>query len=104
MQDLGGPKIRIGDFKNGLITLKEGQTFTITTDEVEGDENRVSVNYPLFAKEVSKGHAIFLNDGRQQLEILEVKGNDVVCKVIAGGEMKGKRGSIYPIQICPYLP
>ena len=96
MQDLGGPKIRIGDFKTGFITLKEGQKFTITTDDIEGDETRVSVNYPHFAKEVAKGHAVFLNDGRQQLEVIEVKGNDVICKVIAGGDMKGRRGVNLP--------
>ena len=96
MQDLGGPKIRIGDFKAGSIVLKDGQQFTITTDAVEGDESRVSVNYPLFAKEVLAGHAIFLNDGRQQLDVVEVKGNDVVCKVIAGGAIKGKRGVNLP--------
>jgi pyruvate kinase len=96
LQDLGGPKIRIGDFKAGGIVLNEGQEFILTTDKVEGDEKRVSVNYPLFAKEVSKGHAVFLNDGRQQLEIMEVKGNDVICKVIVGGDIKGRRGVNLP--------
>ena len=96
LQDLAGPKIRIGDFTAGSIMLHEGQKFTITTDKVDGDENRVSVNYPHFAKEVSKGHAIFLHDGRKQLEVVEVKGNDVICKVIVGGEIKGRRGVNLP--------
>jgi len=96
LQDLGGPKIRIGDFKAGSIVLKEGQKFTITTDKVEGDENKVSVNYPQFAKEVSKGHVVFLHDGRKKLEVLDVKGNDVICKVIIGGEIKGRRGVNLP--------
>lgn len=96
LEDLAGPKIRIGDFKSGSIVLKEGQTFTLTTDQVDGDDKHVSVNYPLFAKEVSKGHSVFLNDGRQQLEIFEVKGNDVVCKVIVGGEISGRRGVNLP--------
>jgi pyruvate kinase len=96
LQDLAGPKIRIGDFKEKEIVLKEGQSFTLTTNKVDGDENRVSVNYPLFAKEVSKGHSVFLNDGRQQLEILEVKGNDVVCKVVVGGAISGRRGVNLP--------
>ena len=96
LQDLGGPKIRIGDFTAGSIMLREGQKFTITTDKVDGDENRVSVNYPHFAKEVSKGHAVFLHDGRKQLEVLEVKGNDVICKVIVGGDIKGRRGVNLP--------
>ncbi|HEU5114227.1 MAG TPA: pyruvate kinase [Candidatus Paceibacterota bacterium] len=96
LQDLGGPKIRIGMFKTESITLKEGQKFTITTDKVEGDETRVSVNYPNFAKEVKKGHIVFLHDGRKKLEVLEVKGNNVVCKVLVGGEIKGKRGVNLP--------
>jgi pyruvate kinase len=96
LQDLAGPKIRIGDFKAGSIALKEGQEFILTTDKVDGDENRVSVNYPLFAKEVSKGHAVFLQDGQKKLEILEVKDNDVICKVIIGGEIKSRQGVNLP--------
>ncbi len=52
LQDLGGPKIRIGTFKTDSVMLVEGKKFTLTTDKVDGDENRVSVNYPRFAKEV----------------------------------------------------
>ncbi len=96
LQDLGGPKIRIGMFKTESVMLKEGAKFTLTTDKVEGDENRVSVNYPQFAKEVQKGHIIFLHDGKKKLEVLEVKGNDVITKVIVGGEIKGKRGVNLP--------
>ncbi|MEI6480343.1 MAG: pyruvate kinase [bacterium] len=96
LQDLGGPKIRIGMFKTESIVLKPGAKFTITTDEIEGDETRVSVNYPNFAKEVAKGHIVFLHDGKKKLEVLEVKGNDVICKVIVGGDIKGKRGVNLP--------
>lgn len=96
LQDLAGPKIRIGMFKTDSVMLKEGAKFTITTDKIEGDENRVSVNYPNFAKEVAKGHIVFLHDGRKKLEVLEVKGNDVICKVLVGGEIKGKRGVNLP--------
>ena len=96
LQDLGGPKIRIGMFKTEAVMLKEGAKFTITTDEVEGDETRVSVNYPNFAKEVSKGHIVFLHDGKKKLEVLDVKGNDVICKILIGGEIKGKRGVNLP--------
>jgi len=96
LQDLGGPKIRIGMFKTESIVLKPGAKFTITTDEIEGDETRVSVNYPNFAKEVEKGHIVFLHDGKKKLEVLEVKGNDVICKVLVGGDIKGKRGVNLP--------
>ena len=83
-------------FKTDSVVLKEGSKFTITTDAIEGDEHRVSVNYPNFAKEVQKGHIVYLHDGRKKLEVLEVKGNDVICKVIVGGEIKGKRGVNLP--------
>ena len=96
MQDLSGPKIRIGTFAAGQVTLKEGQLFTLTTEKIEGDENRVHINYPMLPKEVSKGHIIFLHDGRKKLEVVEVKGNDVVCKVLVGGDIKGKRGVNLP--------
>jgi len=96
LQDLAGPKIRIGTFKTESIVLMEGKKFTITTDKIEGDETRVSVNYPNFAKEVKKGHIVFLHDGKKKLEVLDVKGKDVICKVIVGGEIKGKRGVNLP--------
>lgn len=96
LQDLAGPKIRIGMFKTESVMLKEGAKFTITTDKIEGDETRVSVNYPNFAKEVKKGHIVFLHDGRKKLEVLDVKGNDVICKVLVGGDIKGKRGVNLP--------
>jgi pyruvate kinase len=96
MQDLGGPKIRIGDFEKGVITLKEGQKFTLTTDKVMGNEERVSVNYAPLPKEVKKGGTIMLHDGKKKLEILDIKGNDVICKVLVGGEIKNRRGINLP--------
>ncbi len=96
IQDLGGPKIRIGNFKDGMVFLKEGEKFTITTDDIEGDVNRVSVNYPNLPKEVKKDHVIFMHDGRKKLQVLEVKGNDVICKILVGGEIKSKRGLNLP--------
>ncbi len=95
-QDLGGPKIRIGDFNTETVTLKKGQNFTLTTEEVVGDENIVSVNYKPIVKEVKKGHFIFLHDGAKKLEVREVNGNNVVCKVLVGGEMRGRRGVNLP--------
>jgi pyruvate kinase len=96
LQDLGGPKIRIGDFENGVVTLKEGQPFTLTTDKIVGNEKRVSVNYPLLPKEVKVGGFILLHDGKKKLQITDIKGNDVITKVIVGGEIKSKRGVNLP--------
>jgi len=96
MQDLGGPKIRIGDFENGVITLNPGQKFTLTTDKIVGNQDRVSVNYEPLPKEVVKGGFILLHDGKKKLEIVDIKGKEVICKVIVGGEIKNKRGINLP--------
>lgn len=96
LQDLGGPKIRIGNFKTDSVNLKIGQIFTLTTEEILGDETIVSVNYPLLPKEVKKGHIIFMHDGKKKLEVKDVKGKNVICKVLVGGEIKGRRGLNMP--------
>ena len=96
LQDLAGPKIRIGNFKTESITLKEGQHFTLTIDDIEGDETRVSINYPHLPQEVAPGHIIFLHDGKKKLEVVEVNGNEVLTKVLIGGDIKGKRGVNLP--------
>lgn len=96
LQDLGGPKIRIGEFADGTVNLKEGQTFTLTTDDVKGDENIVHVNYSLLPKEVKVEGYILLNDGKKKLQITDIKGNNVITKVIVGGELKSKSGVNLP--------
>ncbi len=96
IQDLGGPKIRIGNFKTESVVLVPGQTFTITTDDILGDETIVSVNYPLLPKEVKEGHIIFMHDGKKKLVVKKIEGNNVVCEVLIGGEVKGKRGLNMP--------
>lgn len=96
MQDLAGPKIRIGIFSAGKTILKEGNLFTLTTDDILGNDNKVSINYPLFAKEIKIGDFVLLHDGKKKLEVIEIKGNDVICRVIIGGEIKDKRGVNLP--------
>lgn len=96
LQDLSGPKIRIGTFKDDKITLKEGQTFTLTTDECDGTQDRVFINYPLLPKEVKVGGTIMLHDGTKRLEITDIKGNDIVTKVIVGGLLGGRKGVNVP--------
>ena len=96
LQDLGGPKIRIGEFEGGLTVLKESSKFTLTTDKIMGNAERVSINYPLLPKEVKVGDPILLHDGKKKLEVIEIKGNDVICKVLVGGEIKNKRGVNLP--------
>jgi pyruvate kinase len=96
LQDLSGPKIRIGTFKEGKIVLKKDQTFTLTADDCVGDENRVFVNYSNLPKEVKVGGTIMLQDGTKRLEILEIKGNDIITTVKVGGTLGDHRGVNVP--------
>lgn len=96
LQDLGGPKIRIGEFNKESVNLKEGEMFILTTEKIVGDEKKVFVNYPLLPKEVKVGGTILLHDGKKKLEIVDIKGNEVKCKIIVGGNIKGRRGVNLP--------
>lgn len=96
LQDLAGPKIRIGEFEGGVATLKEGATFILTTEQIMGNDKKVYINYPLLPKEVKVGGYILLHDGKKKLQITAIRGNEVITKVIVGGEIKNKRGVNLP--------
>lgn len=96
IQDLCGPKIRIGTFKDNAITLNRGDQFILTTDEIEGNQEKVHINYPNLPKEVKPGMFIMLQDGTKKLEVIEVKGNEIVTKVISGGRLSGHKGVNIP--------
>jgi len=96
MQDLSGPKIRLGEFYQEKVELKKGDTITITTEKIVGDEKKVSINYPLFPKEVKPGDSIMVDDGKKRFEVISVKGEEVLCKIIVGGTTKGRRGVNLP--------
>jgi pyruvate kinase len=96
MQDLCGPKIRIGTFKDNAITLVRGEKFILTTDDFEGTQEKVHINYPALPKEVKPGINIMLQDGTKKLEVVEVKGNDIITKVISGGRLSGRKGVNVP--------
>ncbi len=96
MQDLCGPKIRIGNFVGCQIDLKKGDIFTLTTDDGLGDEKHVSINYKALLHEVKVGTHIMLDDGTKKLQVVEVKGNDIITKVIIGGTLSGEKGINVP--------
>jgi pyruvate kinase len=96
LQDLSGPKIRIGEFASGSITLRRGETFTLTTENILGDDRRVYINYPLLPKEISSGSEIMIFDGKIKLRVQKVKGSEIVCTVIEGGEISNKKGVNVP--------
>ena len=96
MQDLSGPKFRIGDFYTEKVELKAGEEITLTTEKIVGDEKRVSVNYPTLHQEILPGNIIMVDDGKKKFEVLEVSGTEIRCKIITGGITKGRRGLNLP--------
>jgi pyruvate kinase len=96
MADLPGPKIRIGQFVKEPIHLKFDDPFTLTTEQVTGDGSRVSVNFEPLPKAVKPGDTVFLNDGFIQLEVVQVEGKNVRCRVLVGGELRSRKGLNLP--------
>ncbi len=94
--DLSGPKIRTGEYTTERITIREEDDITLTTDPHVGDASRIHINYKKLAEEVRPGTFIMLDDGKKKLEVCEVVGHEIRCKVIAGGELKPRRGVNVP--------
>lgn len=96
LQDLSGPKIRIGDFETEEVTLVNGDLLTLTTEECIGTVKRVFVNYPLLPQEVEVGMNIYLNDGKQKLVVNKISGSEIQTTILAGGTIRGRRGVNIP--------
>ena len=94
--DLQGPKIRLARFKAGPHDLVRGDIFTITTDEVEGTKDRVGTTYKGLPGDCKPGDRILIDDGKVTVEVVEVKGNDVVTKVIEPGAVSDNKGINLP--------
>ncbi|WP_099205078.1 pyruvate kinase [Scatolibacter rhodanostii] len=94
--DTKGPEIRLKTFKEGRVELENGQTFTLTTREIEGDDKIVSVSYPNFPKDIHTGAAVLIDDGLVEMEVTRVTDTDVVCSVIAGGVISNHKGVNVP--------
>lgn len=96
LQDLSGPKIRIGDFVEGVIELIPNKIFILTGDKCVGDSQKVYFNYPHIKKDIKPGTILMLDDGRKKLIVEKVVGNDVYTKVVIGGKIKSRRGVNIP--------
>lgn len=96
LQDLSGPKIRIGDFATETVTLVPGEKITLTTEKCVGTVSRVSLNYAKLPKEVEPGMAIFLNDGKLKLVVDSCTDTEIVTTIIHGGTIRGRRGVNVP--------
>ena len=94
--DTKGPEIRLRDFKNGTEMLEAGQTFTLTTREVEGTKEICSITYKDLPQEVQPGGTIMLDDGLIKLQVQTVNDTDIVCKVLNNGKIKNKKGVNVP--------
>jgi len=94
--DLPGVKIRVGEIAGGSVTLRRWQTVTLTTRKVVGNEAVIPVEFEDFPKLVSKGDVIYLSDGFIALRVEEVRGKDVVCKVLVGGTLFSHKGINIP--------
>ena len=94
--DLQGPKIRTGRFADGPVTLVNGQRFTITIDDILGDQQQVSTTYKGLPGDVSPGDLLLIDDGKVTLKAVEVTDTDVVCEVVGGGPVSNNKGINLP--------
>jgi len=96
IQDLQGPKIRIGKLKKEKIKIKSGNRIEITIDAVEGDDKIISASYQELIKDAHVGETILIDDGLIRLEVAEKRERSLVCNIIEGGKLKSKKGMNLP--------
>ena len=96
IQDLQGPKIRIGKLVSDKINIKEGNNIEITIDNIEGDENIISSSYKSLVDDAQIGETILIDDGLIKLEVESKKERSLICKIIDGGILKPKKGMNLP--------
>lgn len=95
--DTKGPEIRTGVLKDGKkVILQEGAEFTLTSEDIVGDEHKVSITYSGLTEDVMPGRKILIDDGLIELEVVRIRENDIICKVINGGELGEKKGINVP--------
>jgi pyruvate kinase len=96
LQDLQGPKIRIGTIESGVVDIEPGSQFILTADTVPGDATRVSVSLASLPHEVKAGHPILLADGRIELRVEKVIPPEIYCRVVVGGQLSSHKGINLP--------
>ena len=96
MLDTKGPEYRIGTFENGKIHLSDGDEFVFTTDDIVGDQTRVSVSYKRLIEDLNVGDRILLNNGLVIFEVIDLNGNDAKCRVVVGGELSNRKSMNFP--------
>ncbi len=96
LADLQGPKIRLGRFAQGRTEWATGEQVRITVDEIEGTHDRVSTTYKELAVDAQPGDRLLVDDGKVGLTVVDVDGNDVVCRVTEGGPVSNNKGVSLP--------
>ncbi len=96
LQDLQGPKIRLGRFEGGSAVLRRGRPFLLTPAEVLGTAERATISYREIARDVKPGDRVLIDDGRLALEVEEIRGEDVLCRVETGGVVQDHKGVNLP--------
>ncbi len=99
MLDTKGPEYRIKTFKDKKVTLNDGDTFVFTTEDVVGDETKVSVNYDHLVDDLEVGDRILVNNGLVIFEVTELCAPNAVCKVITGGELSDRKSMNFPNKV-----
>ncbi len=94
--DTKGPEIRLKKFRDGKAFLEKGKTFILTTDEIEGDSERVSITYKDLPGDLTKGNRILIADGLIELKVTAIKGNDIITEIMNGGELSDRKGMNVP--------
>ncbi len=94
--DTKGPEIRIGTFESGKIELKKGQIFTLTTNDIAGDETQVSITYKNLIRDIKNGVKILIDDGLIELKVFNITDTDIVCEVLNGGVISNYKGVNVP--------
>ncbi|MGD8411550.1 MAG: pyruvate kinase, partial [Desulfobacterales bacterium] len=96
MADLPGPKMRIGELEEEPIQLAPDDLFTLTTEDIIGNQSRVSVSFARLHEAVKAGDNLFLNDGLIEMAVMNVAGQEVECKVLVGGQLRSRKGLNLP--------
>ncbi len=96
MLDTKGPEYRIKTFANGPVTLRDGDLFTLTTEDIQGDETRVAVTYSNLTQELFPGDTVLINNGLVILKVEEIQGNNVICRVQNGGVLSDRKSMNFP--------
>ena len=105
MLDTKGPEYRIKTFSTGKVTIADGAEFTFTTDEIEGDETKVSVNYKALNKDLKPGDIVTVNNGMVKFEVEKIEGSNILTKCLVGGVLSDRKSMSFPNKVMsgPYL-